>query len=255
MVLSSGCQINYLDLKLKSSSEKYAEKIGWLKRIFIDEFPLIKVEASMINYLEQEKKYLIKSSSNLTYKFSIKGKKKIIFTTRDKFFYKSSENISDYLCGVIVESNFKFENDVYKQMLIHIGYDNESKPFYLFHFFKNSNECYQYLYSGEKYLDYENTILPEDYVIPFDKILSSDNDHLNDSDSDDDDDKKMMKIRNCLQLLNKFEKECNYIKISNEFKRDLLFICIRYHGISKNFDMLKINVNFCWRYYLDNFSG
>jgi hypothetical protein len=45
--------------------------------------------------------------------------------------------------------------------------------------------------------------------------LSSDNDHLNDS---DDNVKEMMKIRNCLHFLSKFEKECNDIKISDKRK-------------------------------------
>ena len=237
-------------MKLKSSLEKYAGKIGWFKRIFKDEFPIIKVEASrsMIDYVKQVKKYWIKSSSNLTYKFSITGEKKISFTTRDNFSFKSSENISN-LCGVIVESNFKFENDdvEYKQMLIHIGYDNESTPCYLFHFFKTSNECYQYLYSGEKYLDYESTILPEDYIIPFDKMFSSVYyDHPNES-------KIMIKIRYCLvQLFNKFEKDCNDIKISDKFKVDLL-LNIKKYGILNNLKIFDLHgLNYSWEYYSEN---
>jgi len=201
----------------------------------------------MISYLENEKKYAIKDNSN-SYSFSIEGEKKIIYITRDRFSLKRSNNIS-ILCGVIIESNFKFEkNDVlYKHMLAHMIYENDGTPCILFHFFENANDSNQYL--GGKYFDYENTILAKNDVIQFDRILESSH-YVNLEKSKD-----YIKIRNYLKFIDKFAKECKEFEISIKFKEDLLHNCIKTCFIGDEMIIklmrLKIGINANWENYLE----
>jgi transcriptional regulator CtsR len=204
--------INYLDLKIRSSFKKYSE-VFEIKGLKIGQ--VFNVKPGIINYIKEEEKINYLINSDLVYKFSIEGEKKVIFTYKDKSFE----------CGVIIESSFRFENSdvLYNYMFAHVVYRKYHKKSTLFQFFKAFN-CYKYLYSGENYLNSLVTILPADYIIPFDDILKLSDEELVYGCSVIDP-SQYTYSRNCLNFIDKFAKTCK-IQLSNKFKEDLLVNCI-----------------------------
>lgn len=236
--------INYLDFKIRSSFKQYSEAFE-KKGLKIGQ--VFNVKPGIINYIKEEEKINYLINSDFVYKFSIEGEKKVIFTHKDESFE----------CGVIIESSFRFENSdvLYNYMFAHVVYRKYHKKSTLFQFFKAFN-CYKYLYSGENYLNSLVTILPADYIIPFDDILKLSDEELVYGCSVKDP-SQYTYSRNSLKFIDKFAKTCK-IQLSNKFKEDLLVNCINACLTNdvkeKKLIELGNNVDKFWKNYVETES-
>jgi len=216
------------------------------------EFPLFNIKAGYIEYIEQERQYKIEQDK-LQFKFTINGKKKIIFSSGETG-----------KCGVIIESNFQFSNNFgeFNFMVAYMAFQNK-KSFIIFNFFQTLDECYSELYGENNRPNFMNStaeILSEYYIIPFNEIAqSTDNKPILSKDPRQiQNTQGYIESRNRIKFLDKFARSCQ-ILIPTKIKINLLENVLanfssRENNLAAEFANLRNNIKTIWPGYTETES-